>query len=65
MDLEKNLRSVEAPPVQEQLRPFLNKASDDLREDVPLLEFARQKRFADMVQEIAPALLSQLSSKAG
>ncbi len=50
--------------LQEQLRPFLNKVSDDLREDVHFLELARQKHFADIVQEVAPALLAQLRSKA-
>lgn len=49
--------------LQEQLQPFLNKVSDELKEDVPLLELARQKRFDDMVQEVAPGLLAQLSSK--
>jgi len=49
--------------LREQLQPFLNKVSDDLREDVPLLELARQKRLAEMVQEVAPGLLAQLSSK--
>ena len=50
--------------LQEHLRPFLNKASDDLRDDVPFLELARQKHFESIVQEVAPALLARLSSKA-
>lgn len=49
--------------LQEQLRPFLSKVSDDLKDDVTLLELSRKKRFADIVQEVAPALLDQLSSK--
>jgi hypothetical protein len=49
--------------LQEQLRPFLNKISDDLKDDVPLLDLARQKGFADIVQEVAPALLAQLRSE--
>lgn len=49
--------------LQQQLQPFLNKVSDELKEDVPLLELTRRKRFADIVQEVAPSLLAQLSSK--
>jgi DNA repair exonuclease SbcCD nuclease subunit len=49
--------------LQHQLHPFLNKVSDELKEDVPLLQLARQKRFADIVQEVAPGLLAQLGSK--
>ncbi|MEJ8816100.1 DNA repair exonuclease [Variovorax ureilyticus] len=49
--------------LQQQLQPFLNKVSDDVNEDVPLLALVRQKRFADLVQEVAPSLLAQLSSK--
>ena len=49
--------------LQQQLQPFLNKVSDEMNEDVPLLELARQKRFSEMVLEVAPALLSQLNSK--
>lgn len=49
--------------LQQQLQPFLNKVSDELKEDVPLLELARQKRLADVVQEVAPGLLAQLGSK--
>lgn len=50
--------------LQDQLRPFLNKASDELRDDVPLLDLARQKQFESIVQEVAPSLLAKLSSKA-
>lgn len=49
--------------LQQQLQPFLNKVSDELKEDVPLLELTRRKRFSDIVQEVAPSLLAQLSSK--
>jgi exonuclease SbcD len=49
--------------LEEQFRPFLNKVSDDLKEDVPLLELVRQQRYADVVQDVAPALLAQLSVK--
>jgi len=49
--------------LHQQLQPFLNKVSDDLVEDVPLLELARQKRLAEMVQAVAPGLLAQLGSK--
>jgi DNA repair protein SbcD/Mre11 len=49
--------------LQQQLQPFLNKVSDELKEDVPLLELARQKRLAEIVQEVAPSLLAQLGSK--
>lgn len=49
--------------LQGQLQPFLNKVSDDLKDDVPFLELARQKRLAEMVQEVAPRLLAQLKSK--
>jgi len=50
--------------LQSQLRPFLNKVSDDLRHDVPLLEWARQNRLTDIVQEVAPSLLARLSTRA-
>lgn len=49
--------------LKEQLQPFLNKVSDELNEDVPLLTLARQERFADIVREVAPGLLEQLSTK--
>lgn len=49
--------------LQQQLQPFINKVSDELKDDVPLLELARQKRLAEMVQEVAPSLLAQLGSK--
>lgn len=49
--------------LQQQLQPFLNKVSEEVDEEVPLLELARQKRFADMVQEVAPGLIGQLSAK--
>ena len=47
-----------------ELQPFLNKVADEVKDDVPRLDFARQKRFADIVQEVAPGLLAQLNSKA-
>jgi DNA repair protein SbcD/Mre11 len=49
--------------LQQQLQPFLNKVSDELAEDVPLLELARQKQLAQLVQQVAPGLLAQLGSK--
>ncbi len=49
--------------LQRQLQPFLNKVSDEVKGDVPLLELARQKRFADIVREVTPGLLAQLSSR--
>ena len=49
--------------LQQQLQPFLNKVSDELKDDVPLLELARQKRLADLVKKVAPGLLAQLGSK--
>jgi len=49
--------------LQQQLQPFLNKVSDELDEEVPLLQLARSKRFADMVHELSPGLLAQLSAK--
>lgn len=48
--------------LQEQLKPFMNKASDDLKEDVPFLNLARKERFAAIVQRVAPGVLAQLSS---
>ncbi|MDB5875718.1 MAG: metallophosphoesterase [Ramlibacter sp.] len=48
--------------LQEQLRPFLNKVSDELKEDVPLLDLARGSQFADIVKEVAPGMLAQLSA---
>jgi DNA repair protein SbcD/Mre11 len=49
--------------LQQELQPFLNKVAADVREDVPLLQLAREKRLADLVQQVAPGLLAQLSSK--
>lgn len=49
--------------LQEHLRPFMNKASDDMKEDVPFLELARNERFAAIVQKVSPGVLAQLSSK--
>jgi len=49
--------------LQQQLQPFLDKVSDEVKEDVPLLELARQKHLAEMVKEIAPGLVAQLGSK--
>ena len=50
--------------LQQQLQPFLNKVSEEVNEETPLLELARHQRFADMVQEVAPGLIGQLSAKA-
>lgn len=49
--------------LQGQLKAFLNKVSDDLKEDVPFLELAREERFAAIVQQVAPGVLAQLSAK--
>jgi exonuclease SbcD len=49
--------------LEEQVRPFLNKVVDEAKEDVPLLDLARERRFADIIQQVAPGLLAQLSSK--
>ena len=49
--------------LQLQLQPFLNKVSEEVNQEVPLLELARQKRFADLVQEVAPGLIGQLGAK--
>jgi hypothetical protein len=49
--------------LRKHLEPFLNKVPDDLRDDVPLLELSRQKRFADIVQQVAPGLLAQLNAQ--
>lgn len=49
--------------LQEQLNPFLNKASDELTEDVPFLTLARERRLATIIQQIAPSVLAQLSAK--
>lgn len=49
--------------LQQQLQPFLNKISEDVNEEVPLLELARKKEFAKLVAEVSPGLLGQLSSK--
>ncbi len=49
--------------LQEELAPFLNKLSDDIKYDVPLLSLAREQRFGDLVTEVAPGLLARLSAK--
>lgn len=49
--------------LQEELAPFLNKLSDDLKHDVPLLSLAREQRFGDLVAEVAPGLLARMSAK--
>jgi len=49
--------------LQEELAPFLNKLSDDIKHDVPLLSLAREQRFGDLVAEVAPGLLARLSAK--
>jgi hypothetical protein len=49
--------------LQEELAPFLNKLSDDVKYDVPLLSLAREQRFDDLVSEVAPGLLARLSAK--
>jgi len=49
--------------LQEELTPFLNKLSDDVKHDVPLLSLARERRLGDLVSEVAPDLLARLSAK--
>lgn len=49
--------------LQSQLRPFLNKVSDEVGEDVPLLVLAREERFSDIVEQVAPGVLAQLTSR--
>ena len=49
--------------LQEELAPSLNKLSDDIKHDVPLLSLAREQRFGDLVAEVAPGLLARLSAK--
>lgn len=49
--------------LQEELAPFLNKLSEDVKYDVPLLSLAREQRFADVVAEVAPGLIARLSAK--
>lgn len=49
--------------LQEELAPFLNRLSDDVKHDVPLLSLARERRFGDLASEVAPALLARLNAK--
>lgn len=49
--------------LQEELAPFLNKLSDEIKEDVPLLTLARSQLFNRLVAEVSPGLLSRLSAK--
>lgn len=49
--------------LQEELAPFLNKLSEEVKHDVPLLSLAREQRFGDLVGEVAPGLLARLSAK--
>ncbi|MBW8831281.1 MAG: DNA repair exonuclease [Burkholderiales bacterium] len=45
-----------------EIQPFLNKVSGDVRDDAPLLALAREGRLGDLVKQVAPALLAQLSA---
>lgn len=49
--------------LQSELQPFLNKIPDEIKNDAPLLELAKQGQFSRLAQEIAPGLIAQLSSK--
>lgn len=50
--------------LEEELAPFVNKLSEEVRNDVPLISLAREKRFADLITEVAPGLLARISAKA-
>ena len=49
--------------LEEELAPFVNKLSDEVRSDVPLISLARDKRFADLLAEVAPGLVARISAK--
>lgn len=49
--------------LQQQLQPFLNKISEEVDDEVPLLELARNKQYTKLVEEVAPGLIGQLSAK--
>lgn len=49
--------------LQEELAPFMNKLSDDIKHDAPVLSLAREQRFGDLVSEVVPGLLARLSAK--
>lgn len=49
--------------LDEELAPFVNKLSDEVRNDVPLISLARERRFADLVTEVAPGLLARIGAK--
>ena len=49
--------------LEEELAPFVNKLSEEVRNDVPLISLAREKRFADLITEVAPGLLARISAK--
>lgn len=68
LELQAILAEARADPeflthLQEELAPFLNKLSEEVKHDVPLLALAREQRFADLVVEVAPGLLARLSTK--
>lgn len=44
-----------------EIQPFLYKVSDDIRDDAPLLTLAREGRLAELVKQVAPGLLAELS----
>jgi exonuclease SbcD len=47
--------------LEAELKPFLARAPGDLKEDVLLIDLAKQKQFAELVREVAPSLLARLS----
>ena len=49
--------------LEEELAPFMNKLSDDIKHDAPVLSLAREQRFGDLVSEVGPGLLARLSAK--
>ena len=49
--------------LRDELAPFLNKLSEEVKYDVPLVALAREQRFGDLVAEVAPGLLARLSAK--
>jgi exonuclease SbcD len=48
--------------LQLELQPFINKVPDEVGHEVPLIELAKQERFADLIQQVAPSLIAKLKA---
>ncbi|MCP3722560.1 DNA repair exonuclease [Paraburkholderia sp. CNPSo 3272] len=48
--------------LERDLRAFVGKVRSEVKEDAPLLEFAREGKLAALVEQVGPALLARLST---